>query len=55
LDNISIEEIYEVKISPVNVMSYRDTSIAYYNIPKEALLYIIKNAISYIEKTSTEY
>ena len=55
LDNISIEEIYEAKISPVNVMSYRDTSIAYYNIPKEALLYIIKNAISYIEKTSTEY
>jgi len=55
LDNISVDEIYEVRVSPVNVMSYRDTSVAYYNVPREALPYILRNAIAYIEKTSAEY
>jgi ATP-dependent Lhr-like helicase len=55
LDNISVEEIYEVRVSPISAMSYRDASIAYYNVPREALPYVIRNAIAYIEKTSTEY
>jgi ATP-dependent Lhr-like helicase len=55
LDNVSVEEIYEVRVSPVNVISYRDASIAYYNVPREVLPYVIRNAIAYMEKTSTEY
>lgn len=55
IENTSAEEIYEVRVTPINVLGSKDTSIAYYNIPRESLQYIIKNALAYIEKTSSGY
>lgn len=55
IENTSAEEIYEVRVTPINVLGSKDASIAYYNIPREALQYIIRNALAYIEKTSSGY
>ncbi|MEM0439772.1 MAG: hypothetical protein QXP18_07130, partial [Sulfolobales archaeon] len=55
LENMSTDEIYEVRVSPISALGLREASIAYYNVPKEAFPYIVKNAIAYIEKMSTSY
>ena len=55
LDNVVAEEIYEVRVSPISALGLREASIAYYNIPRKALPYVVKNAIAYIEKASTDY
>ncbi len=55
LDSISTEEIYEVRVSPISALGFKEASVAYYNIPKEAIPYLVKNAIAYIEKTCAGY
>ncbi|HWQ17579.1 MAG TPA: DEAD/DEAH box helicase [Sulfolobales archaeon] len=55
LENVSTDEIYEVRVSPISALGLKEASIAYYNVPKDAFPYIVKNAIAYIEKTSTSY
>lgn len=55
MDSISSDEIYEVKVAPLSVLGSKDSAVTYYNVPKEALPYVVRNALAYMEKMSSSY